>query len=258
MKEGKIEVWTSVKTGELKEIRFSLDGYLVSVRITGINKPSPYANPETFLSFGEWKNKQFSLSLPKEPIEEVLVGSYGDLSKEYSEAVRKAIQKETGVKTTFLGSVSLLDKKSNIYNSKRRQFDANEVLKNAEIVSAKYGEKKRSIYLFDVDMYSSLFPDRRSVWYAERYKGNVSIISLYDLKKRTDASAEQADPLLVISRLQKISLHTLGASLGFDFSPSSYDKKCLMFPAATLQELDGEGSGYCSPEKDVVKGLFKK
>jgi predicted Zn-dependent protease len=258
LRDGQINVWATQEDGELKEIRFSLNKYTITISITGTNKRSDILSPKTSVSQNEWKAKQFALAVPKEAVTEVLIGSYGDIKKEYLEGVRSAVQKATGVKTTVMGSGAPLNKKAPLYDSARQQFDADALFKSIEAVSAKYGPANRFIYVFDAAMYSSSDPDRKPVWYAEKHGGNAALVSVYDLQKKSDSATTPAAPPLVISRLQKISLHVLGTSVGFSFSPSVSDKKCLMYPAGALAELDAQGSGYCAPEKGVVSKVFKK
>jgi len=255
---GQINVWAAQREGDLKEIRFSLDGYTVTVSIMGTNKPSEISIPKSFLYKKEWKEKQFKLSLPAEPITEVLIGSYGDIKKEYLEGIRSAVQKATGAKVTIMGSGAPLAQKPPLYDPTRQQFDADALFRSVEAASSKYGEKSRFIYVFGVDVYSPSNPDRRSAWYVEKFGSNTSLVSVFDLSKKSDTIATPASLPLVISRLQKISLHTLGTSVGFSFSSSSDNKKCVMYPAMTLAELDSEGIGYCSPEKETISKIFKK
>ncbi|MFA5831078.1 MAG: hypothetical protein WC878_04595 [Candidatus Paceibacterota bacterium] len=259
LRDGRINVLANQEDGELKEIQYSLNKYTITVSITGLNKPSDISAPETPISLLQWKEKSLALAIRKGSVTEVLIGSYGNIKKEYLEGVRSSVQKATGVKVTIMGGGAPLGEKAPLYDSARRQFDADVLFKSIEAASAKYGEANRFIYVLDVPLYSSSDSDRKSIWYAEKKGGNASLISVYDLQKKSDtATTTPAALSLVISRLQKISLHTLGTSVAFSLSPSSDDKKCVMYPAATLAELDAQGNGYCIPEKNFVSRVFKK
>ncbi|MCX6735772.1 MAG: hypothetical protein NTZ13_01690 [Candidatus Parcubacteria bacterium] len=254
----KINVWTDQKTGDLRQVQFSSGGYSVIVTLVQTNKAVSISEPSVFLSAEVWKEKQFASALPEHLITEIFIGSYGSIKKEYLDGVKSAVQKATGAKVTIMGSGSPLEKTAPLFDEAHQQFDADALFKSMERTSAKYGDVNRFIYVLDVSLYSPSHLEKGAVWYMEKLGSNTALVSSYGLEKKNDTATSSASVSTVISRLQKISLHALGTSIGFSISSSSDNKACLMYPATTLSELDAQGSGYCEPEKGLISKIFKK
>ncbi len=254
----KMNVWTDQKTGDLRQIQFSSGGYSVIVTLVQTNKAVSISEPPAFLSAEAWKEKQFVSALPKQLITEIFIGSYGSIKKEYLDGVKSAVQKATGAKVTIMGSGSTLEKVAPLFDEAHQQFDADALFKSMERTSAKYGDVNRFIYVLDVNLFSPSHLERGAVWYNERIGSNTALVSIYGLEKKTDTATSSASTAIIVGRLQKISLHVLGTSVGFSLSSSSDNKACLTYPAVNLEELDAQGSGYCEPEKGLISKIFKK
>jgi len=258
LKEGKLNVWVGTKDKSVREVRFAVHGYLVTMKIKDANKSVVAQKPGTFLSSSEWKTKQFSGFSLKEPVSEIFIGSYGAINKEYLEAIRSSVEKATGVKTTTLLSGPALPERPPLYDLTRRQLDAIPVFESVKGASDKYGAKSRFIYVLDTDLYSSLDKSLNSVWYIDRIGTNTALMSLSCLRKTSDTDISPTSQPIVIARAQKVALHILGTSVGFGLSPSSEDPSCLMHKTSSLAELDAERTGYCPAENAVIKNFFKK
>jgi len=257
LKEGKVNVWVSSKDKMVKEVRFVSRGYSVTVKIKNINTPVKVEKPETFVSLSDWRAKQFSDFMLQSSISEIFIGSYGSIKKEYLDAVSTAIKKETGIKPTVLVPGAELPKTAPLYNADKGKFDANVAFESVKTSSAKYGNKARFIYMLDVNIYSDK-ENAGSVWGVDEVGTNAMIISLFGLRRTSDADSASAPQPLVITRAQKVALRALGMSVGFGLSPSTENPTCLMYKTNSLTELDAEGLGYCTAEKAVIKKFFGK
>jgi predicted Zn-dependent protease len=258
LKEGDINVWVSAKDKSVTEVRFSARGYMVTMKIKNQNKTVEIKQPAGALSLSEWRSKQFSEFVPKGLVSEIFIGSYGNIKKEYLDAIKTAVEKETGIKATILLSGPALPEKAPLFSVSRKQFDAVSVFTSVKNASLKYGDKTRFIYVLDMDTYSSVENGKDSVWYMDEVGANTTLMSLYGLRKISDSDSNPAEQSLVIARAQKIALRVLGTSVGFGLSPSTEMPTCLMYKTNSLAELDAEGAGYCPEEKAVIKKFFGK
>jgi predicted Zn-dependent protease len=258
LKEGGVHVRVDSKNKNISEVRFSVNGYLVTMKIKDVGKAVAVVKPEVSLALKDWKIKQFSQFAPAVKVSEIFIGSYGAVKKEYLEAIRSAIEKATGIKPVVLLSGSALPERPPLYNAARKQFDSVPIFESIKSASAKYGEKTHFIYVLDADLYSSDTKSDDSVWHAGKLGINAALMSLSGLFKTSDTDKTSANQALVIARAQKIALHVLGTSVGFSLSPSTEIPECLMRETSSLSELDKEGSGYCSAENAVIKNFFGK
>lgn len=254
----KLNVWTDQKTGDLRQTQFSSEGYTVQVTFVQTNKPVAISEPPAFLFAESWKEKQFASVLPKQPISEIFIGSYGTVKKEYLDGVKSAVQKATGAKVTIMGGGAALEKATPLYDEAHQQFDAEALFKSMERTSAKYGDTNRFIYILGVDLFSPSHLEKGEVWYSEKLGSNTALVSSYGLEKKNDTATSSASTATVVGRLQKISLHALGTSVGFSLSSSSENKACVTYPASNLAELDSQTVDYCDPEKGLISKVFKK
>lgn len=258
LRKGEVNVWVAAKDKSVREVRYSVNGYSITMRIKNTSARPNIERPEGSITLTEWKTKQFSAFALKDPISEIFIGSYGAIKKEYLEALSSAIKKQTGIKATVLIPGSELPQTMPLYNAERKQFDADTAYNSAKAASQKYGAKTRFIYVLDVNMYSSLRPKQVSAWFIDELGSNTVLMSLYGLRRISDTDPSPADQPLVISRAQKIALHALGTSVGFGLSPSTENPTCLSYKTDSLAELDKQGTAYCAPESSTTKAFFKK
>lgn len=258
LKEGGVNAWVDSKNKNISKVRFTINGYLVTMKIKDVGKTVVAVKPEVSLALKDWKQKQFSQFSPAVKVSEIFIGSYGAAKKEYLEAIRSAIEKATGIKPVVLLSGPALPERPPLYNVARKQFDSIPIFESIKSASAKYGEKTRFIYVLDADLYSSDTKSDDSVWHAGKLGINAALMSLHGFLKTSDTDKTPANQPLVIARAQKTALHVLGTSVGFSLSPSTEIPECLMRKASSLSELDKEGSGYCPAENAVIKNFFGK
>ncbi|MBI2120252.1 MAG: hypothetical protein HYT94_01350 [Parcubacteria group bacterium] len=194
------------------------------------------------------RDEEFFASLSKTAVKEIFIGSYGAVDKEILSRLRDEAEKTFGVKTTLLTPGAPVPKEAPFYDAARKQYDSDILLKSVEQSSMPYGTSVRFLYVVDFALFSSSQADRVP-WFRATSGMNASLLSLHGLGAGSGS---------ILARSKKLALRAIGATVGFDRSPSAADSSCLMYPAATLRELDEQKDAFCIPEADAISAVFLK
>lgn len=212
-------------------------------------KPAPAISSEPAIVND--KNKEFLDSLPRIPVKEIFIGSYGTVDKGILDELRDEVENTYGVKTTLLNPSAAIPKVEPFYDKDHNRYNSDVLLKSVEQLSNMYGQATRFLYVVDINM--SSFSDEKSPqaeWLRAEKGQNAAIISLYAFH------VGGRDALL--DRAKKTAIRALGITVGFGFSPSAGNVSCLMSPALTLAALDAKGNALCDPEAETVGRIFQK
>jgi predicted Zn-dependent protease len=206
------------------------------------------------------QNELFQQALPKSPIHNVYIGSYGNVSTSTLRQVQNIIRASIGVKTTILQrSSEPFPEKPPFYDSTRQQYDADYIWQALISLEQQYGPLVRILTVVDVDLFTNVQSSGTEQYVLSRALPNVNaaVISLYRIKRLSDSSSAPAPQDLIDNRLKKLVLRTLGVTVGFSLSPSANDISCVMYPALNLSDLDRKGDQFCAAEAALVNKVFQ-
>jgi predicted Zn-dependent protease len=253
--EDDIHLWIDAKTYNIREISYSVPGFSVKVDISKRNEPFAGSAPQNSISYTAWEGKFFSKLASVAHISEILIGSYGNINKAYLEGIQQSIQKTTGVKTTLQKSAPALEKKKLLYDTATDRWNSDMLLRGVKLASAGYGQNIFALYVIEGKMFSPLFP-QKEIWSRGEIGSNAAVMTVGGLIPAGVASA--ATQTTALARAQKAALYVIGTNLGFEYSPSSSNSKCAMYPAADVAEIDAKDVGFCKPESTFLNQIFKK
>lgn len=232
---------------------------LPGAAVLSLSEPTTPVSNEVPLTDEEIQNQTFLDSLPNTPVREVFIGSYGTIDKNILEGLQSTIAETLGVKTTVLAPGAAVPKEEPFFDKTRKQYNSDLLLKSVKQSSEVYGREVRFVYVVDLDMVSFSEPSQtETLWPRTENGANVVLISLNALRKKTGGLSTETVQETLLDRAQKIALRGLGATVGFDASPSAKNPSCLMYPAITREELDAEQITLCSPESLAVAKIFQK
>jgi len=258
-----IDVFVDTKSYSLQSLSFNTSSFSVSEDISNINQPFGFVLPVNALSYSDWKSQLFSSSVASvAPVSQIFIGSYGNINAKYLEGIRSGLQKITGAKTMLLAAAPALEKKAPLFDVSRQQWNADVLLQGVQNVSNPYGQGVRILYVIDSELYSPTRKDLSSIRSLGSLGSNAAVMTISGIEQNLSAPIGTSTPALsnavIISRALKIAENALGLSMGFGNSPSTLDPKCVTHSAVTVADLDAQTAGYCAPEKNLLKNLFKK
>lgn len=197
------------------------------------------------------------LRSPESRIEEVIIRGYGVVPSYLLDAAASTVEEKIGVRTRIEQSLHYFSEQSGFYNRERGQFDGDKVW-DFERAFASSNPSKRLVMVVDVDVYTTLQPERLYVLSRASPNVSVTLISAYRLQKLSDESNESAPSELAAERIQKLTLQTLGVSVfleGFSYARTE-DTSCVMYRGRVLSELDMQGDDFCDKNKKKLKDYF--
>jgi len=258
-----VELLVDAKSYIIQNVSFASEAFSISADVSNINKQFGVSLPVNALSYADWKSQLFSLSVANmAPVSQIFVGSYGNINAKYLEGIRSGLQKVTGAKTMLLAAALALDKKAPLFDVDRQQWNADVLLQGVQNVSQPYGQGVRILYVIDGEMYSPTRKDLSSIRLLGSLGSNASVMTISGIEQNLSAPIGTSTPAssdsVIVSRALKIAENAVGLSVGFGNSPSTLDPKCVTHSAITVDDLDAETGGYCAPEKNLLKKLFKK
>lgn len=210
----------------------------------------PISAPEDTAPLYE-QHSEFYASLAETPVHEIFIGSYGSIDKDILEKLRAKIELAFGIKTTLLNPGAPVPKEDPFYDKNTGKYNSDVLIKSVEQSSAAYGQNTRFLYVVDFSMAS---PQSQGAEWLRAHKGeNAALISIYPFRSNGITPRQT-----LLERIEKAAIRAIGTTVGFDASSSVTDSSCVMYPAATLQELDEQESEWCSPEKEAVAQVFQK
>lgn len=121
------------------------------------------------------------------------------------------------------------------YNPARRQYDANQLLK--EIDSIQIPGVIKKIGLFKVDLF---IPILTFIFGQAVYRGNSGIVSNYRL--RNEQYGMKPDEEIMFERLRKVVLHELGHTFGL---VHCHHPACVMRSSTYVEDIDQKKHRLC-------------
>ncbi|MBE0650109.1 MAG: archaemetzincin family Zn-dependent metalloprotease [Bacteroidales bacterium] len=172
----------------------------------------------------------------------ILLISHGQFEKEFLENIANDVARE------FLLPVSIENSNINLdafYDSARRQYDGNRLLKHTELASPSPFLIK--IGLFRVDLF---IPILTYIFGQATLNGNAGIASLYRLKN--ELYGMEKDNELLVGRFKKVIIHELGHTFGL---LHCHTPTCVMRSSTYVEDLDQKSSHFCTKCRDEIERL---
>jgi predicted Zn-dependent protease len=252
-----IEWRFSSATKTVDSMKITNDGAYFLVHIGKINSSPAIDIPKNTLTLKEWDAKRFLLGLSKDKIKDITIYRVNGVTDEEVAVVKKAIQQYYGIEATVWQSVIPSSLKNGWwYNPKTKQFDGDALWNSIASWFLTSATTTRGILLVPDDMYTNITP---SPYIFSRSLPKVStvVISVARLRENGTSSPEMKKQLLE-DRLTKITVRTLGVSVGLAYSEDGDKKECIFYQATTTEELDTVGKDVCPIAKVGIPMLFEK
>lgn len=164
----------------------------------------------------------------------ILLIAYGDFEKNFLEAIARDVGQEFHVPVSVeKGRADLVP----YYDSVRRQYDANGILKAINSVSPSPYLKK--IGLFRVDLF---IPILTYIFGQATLNGPSGIASLYRLRNEVYGMAK--DEALLRDRFTKVVIHELGHAFGL---VHCHHPVCVMRSSTYVEDIDQKSRHFCNP-----------
>ena len=163
----------------------------------------------------------------------ILLIDHGNFEKDFLESIAESLSREYHMPVSIHESRSDL---SEFYNPMRRQYNANELMKDLTSLSSEDHIKK--IALFRVDLF---IPILTYIFGQAALNGNIGVASLYRL--RNEQYGMKKNDLLLLERFQKVIIHELGHMFGLvhcHFPP------CVMRSSTYVEDIDQKSQHLCS------------
>ena len=165
--------------------------------------------------------------------QQIILIAYDDFEKEFLEDLADDIFQE------YSFPVSLQERRvdmSPYYDSFRRQYDANLLLKKIDALP--YPDSIKKIGLFRVDLF---IPILTYIFGQAMYRGNSGVASLYRL--RNEQYGLRSDEELLFERFRKVVIHELGHAFGLIHCQVP---NCVMRSSTYVEDIDQKRQHLCS------------
>jgi len=159
--------------------------------------------------------------------------SFGYFEKDILEKTAKAVMEEYHCQVNIEnGHLDL----SEFYDSARRQYNGNALLK--QVNSMSFPESEKSLGIFNVDLF---VPILTFIFGQAFLDGQTGITSLYRLSNERYGMAP--DEQLLLERFKKEVIHELGHTLGLIHCPNPI---CVMRSSTYVEDIDQKSQHLCS------------
>jgi len=170
---------------------------------------------------------------------QIILITYDDFEKDFLEEVAGDITREYSYPVTIHESRIDL---SPFYDSTRRQYDGNKLLKEIDALSLPRSHKKMG--LFRVDLF---IPILTYIFGQAIYKGETGIASLYRL--RNEQYGMKSDDVLLYERFRKVIIHELGHTFGLIHC---HIPNCVMRSSTYVEDIDQKRKHLCKHCKEAM------
>ena len=166
-------------------------------------------------------------------LQSITLISFGTFEKELLEKTAEAVIEEFHIPVILReGHLDV----SEFYDSARRQYNGNNLLKRIDLLKAK--DSLKSIGIFSVDLFIPIL----TFIFGQAFLGGQSgIVSVYRLNN--ERYGMYSDQSLLLSRLKKVVIHELGHSFGLIHCLNS---KCVMRSTTYVEDIDQKEQHLCS------------
>lgn len=134
------------------------------------------------------------------------------------------------------------------YETDRRQYDGNKLLKFLDTVSSP--DALKTIGLYRVDLF---IPILTYIFGQAIYKGHTGIASLYRL--RNEQYGIKGDENLLLERFRKVVIHELGHTFGLKHC---HVPDCVMRSSTYVEDIDQKKPKFCHKCKDEIRGASRQ
>ena len=170
----------------------------------------------------------------------ILLIYHGDFDEGFLEEIAEEVAKEFHCAVNIEISNINLDE---FYDSARRQYDANRLVKKIDSLFPFQYLKK--IGLFRVDLF---IPILTYIFGQAILKGNTGIASLYRLKN--EQYGMKKDEALLLDRFKKVIIHELGHTFGLIHC---HVPDCVMRSSTYVEEIDQKKRQFCKKCREELE-----
>ena len=166
-------------------------------------------------------------------LQDITLISFGYNDKNFHETVSENIKREFPVKIKIIdGHMDL----SEFYDPSRRQYNANDLLKEVDRLYA--SDITKTIGLFNVDIFIPIFT---YIFGQAILNGRTGIVSGYRLSN--ERYAIKSDKILLMERFSKEIIHELGHTFGLIHC---HNPDCVMRSGTYVEDIDQKSLSLCS------------
>lgn len=167
----------------------------------------------------------------------------GDFETKLLDEIAKEVLHEFNFEVTiFKKKIDL----TQFYNSERRQYDANYLLKEVEGLS--FPESIKKIGLYKVDLF---IPILTYIFGQAKFQGDAGVASIYRLKN--ESYGIENDEVLAYDRFKKVIIHELGHTFGL---VHCHVPNCVMRPSTYVEDIDQKTQHLCVNCKSILQKDF--
>ena len=178
-------------------------------------------------------------------LENITLISFGYFERELLEMIIEDVEREFQLPVKIReGHLDL----SEFYDSARRQYDGNRLIK--EIDSLYAIDTHKTLGLFNVDLF---IPILTYIFGQAFLGGRSGIASIYRLSN--ESYGIKADKKVFIDRFRKEVIHELGHTFGLIHCPNI---TCVMRSSTYVEDIDQKESRLCHQCKTELDKLFQK
>lgn len=162
----------------------------------------------------------------------ILLISYGNFDKDFLEEIAREVAQEFHLSVSI--EQSYLDL-STFYDSARRQYDGDKLLKELNPMFPTQYLKK--VGLFRIDLF---IPILTYIFGQAILNGDTGIASIYRLRNEQYGMEKNDD--LLLNRFQKIIIHELGHMFGL---MHCHVPTCVMRSSTYVEDIDQKSAHFC-------------
>lgn len=178
-------------------------------------------------------------------IRDITLVTFGYFDETFIRHVSRTVHSETGLHVSLMsGHIDL----SEFYDSGRRQYNADKLLKEVDL---RYStDSGKTAGLFNTDLF---IPILTYVFGQAYLKGRTSIVSVYRLNN--ESYGMKPDNALVGVRFAKEVIHELGHSFGL---VHCHNPGCVMRASTYLEDIDQKSQSFCESCRESVRLFFQQ
>jgi archaemetzincin len=165
-------------------------------------------------------------------LQNITLISFAFLEKDFLESIAKAVKQEYECSVVVKdGHIDLSD----FYDSGRRQYNGNELIKEVESKFA--SDSTKTLGLFNVDLF---IPILTFIYGQAFLKGRTGIASLYRLSN--ERYGMKMDNVVLLDRFKKEVIHEIGHTFGLIHC---HIPTCVMRSSTYVEDIDQKTESFC-------------